>query len=183
MGAAEMAALWSANSVAVLEADPHRIRTGRPRHERSAGMSDWQLAFENDANGNALQGSLGALTKHVENGSDIKIGYALHSDYVIVWRRLCTSATVTTDFGSNALDEVQVVSGIVTDIPDTNVAIQPLPGASNESKSGGLGGRTFVVPPAFEWQIFSTSGQRQILKFNPKTMEVLSNSTSNISIS
>ena len=137
---------------------------------------EWTEIYQNGPNGNRVSGSFDDLKSNVLRGADVKVGYTLTTAegfFNFFWRRLC-SATVTEelDFPNDPGNTERrfTVSGIVTDIPDTDVG----PNST---------GRVFAEPFAVEWHMFNTSGLRQVVKFDRQTQSVISNTKSFLQIS
>lgn len=142
----------------------------------------WQKIFENQEDGQG-SGSITGLVSAIRDGADVKVAYDLPGSQDVFWSRPLSSVTVTSIGSSGIFSRKSVVvSGIVTDVPDTNVTIGHRPsGPLVFGTRNGTGGRTFAERPfAYEWQIFNSSGQRQVVKFDASTHQVLSNSTSSL---
>lgn len=137
-------------------------------------MADsWRKAFEHWGNGQTRSGSIDSLVSAVRKGADVKVTYQLGGGGEdILWSRTLSSVTVT------RTDIATVVSGVLTDIPDTTVNIGPL----DNNAPGGTGGRTFEQPAAYEWQVFNTSGLRTVLKFDAATHQQSSSTSDNLSM-
>jgi hypothetical protein len=113
--------------------------------------SCWRKVYEHDADGNPLSGTLTDLVDAIKSGGvDVQIGYAFRDGETRgEWRRTCPSVT----YAENPRG--QVVSCIITDIPDTQLNDPP----------GTVAGRIITFPPiAYEWQSYNTSGQRYVVK-------------------
>lgn len=128
-------------------------------------MSDacnWERVYSHSETGVPVTGSRSALVDAITDGADVKIVYGgSFEEGTASWWRTCTSVTIARlhDDPSRA-----IVSCVFTGIPDTRVT---------------SAGRLFEEPAAVEWQAFNTTGQRQLVKFDPRTMEVLANETTN----
>jgi hypothetical protein len=139
----------------------------------------WQKVYEHGANGIVTSGSINVLRDAVYRGADVKVRYRGQTGRLEWdWTRRFASVTVTVDHGNLGKDDTIVVSGVMTDIPDTDLNIVRLPGTENTPGGvGGGGGRSFAQPFALEWHIYNTSGQRQVVKFDAVTHQVVSDDT------
>jgi hypothetical protein len=122
--------------------------------------SCWRKVYEHEADGTPLSGDLNDLVDAIKSGGvDIQIGYAfVDGDTRGEWRRTCSSVTYAES------DRGQVVSCIITDIPDTNL----------QGLGTTIAGRIIPFPLASEWQAYNTSGQRYVVKFDQQTRAILS---------
>lgn len=144
----------------------------------------WTKVFENSPTG-AGTGSISGLVSLIRQGADLKVGYDLPGPPQVFWSRSLSSVTVATIGGGGLFNRRSVVvSGVVTDIPDTNLTIGHRSGGVFETFFGthnGTGGRSFADRPvAYEWQIFNSSGQRRVVKFDASTHQVLSVDVNNL---
>lgn len=128
------------------------------RAERNVPMADdciWKLVYRHDENGAPIRGSLNDLVNAIRSGADVQIRYFRQS---VEWHRRCLSVSI------NGRLPNAIVAAVITDIPDT------------EFQAGV--GRTFSAPPAYEWQIFNTSGRRETIKFDKKNSDAQNRSDS-----
>jgi len=117
--------------------------------------STWRKVYEHNADGTARNGSLSTLSSVIGRGADIKVIYRLSGPPRVVWSRTMSSVTVTRPEGGAG---GTIVSGILTDIPDTDVTGS---------------GRDFANPSAHEWQSYNTTGVVVLRKFDAATGQVL----------
>jgi hypothetical protein len=140
----------------------------------------WQKVFENQASGTS--GSIGGLIAAIKGGADVKVAYELTGSEEVFWSRPFSSVTIASIGGSGLFSRKSaVVSGIVVNIPDTDVTVRHRPSSIFVpfGTQNGLGGRKFIQRPfSYEWQIFNTSGERHVVKFDAVTQQTQPVSTS-----
>jgi hypothetical protein len=125
----------------------------------------WREVYQNTTDGEPLGGSFRDLVDAVKAGADVKVRYTQPGG--IVWFRTLQSVFVSEDLDEATTPEDVPVSGMLTDIPDSE---------NNPN------GRVFSEPFAFEWQIFNTTGRRQTLTFDRQSFTHKNTSVDNLSI-